>query len=113
MTGPRKATTPRLTRKPPEPPTLVITNTVGLSFPVNRYRVLFSDGVTQDFLSYADHSGVRAQMLDAHFGPRPKDSQDKRIEGIAHLGQEYVYTPHPTTGTVTVDTRPANDHTPS
>jgi len=74
---------------------------VGLPFPIQRYRVLFSDGVTQDFLSYSDHSGVRGEMLDAHFGKRPKDSQ-ARIEGIAHLGTEYVYTPHPTMGTVTV-----------
>jgi hypothetical protein len=62
---------------------------------VYRYRVLFSDGQTVDFLSYADHSGIRGQMLDAHFGPkRPKEAQD-RIEGIAHLGEAYVYTPQP------------------
>jgi hypothetical protein len=67
--------------------------TVGLPFAVNRYRVMFSDGDVIDFLSYSDHSGIREQMLDAHFGPRPKSAQDKRIEGIAHLGQEYVHTP--------------------
>ena len=66
---------------------------VGLPFPVNRYRVMFSDGDVIDFLSYSDHSGIREQMLDAHFGPRPKGPQDKRIEGIAHLGM--VYEVHP------------------
>jgi hypothetical protein len=66
---------------------------VPLPFPINRYRVLFSDGATIDFLSYADHSGIREQMLEAHCGKRPKDETTHGIEGIAHLGQEYVYTP--------------------
>jgi hypothetical protein len=57
--------------------------------------VLFSDGMTVDFLSYSDHSGIRGEMLDLHFGPRPKSEKgaDKRIEGIADLGVVYVYTP--------------------
>jgi hypothetical protein len=67
-----------------------------LPFPINRYRVLFSDGALVDFLSYADHSGIRGEMLEAHFGKLPAKgpkAQEARIEGIAHLGQEYVYTP--------------------
>jgi len=73
--------------------------TVPLPFPVNRYRVMFSDGDVIDFLSYSDHSGIREAMLDAHYGPRvgktarAQGDQDKRIEGIAHLGQEYIHTP--------------------
>jgi hypothetical protein len=57
--------------------------------------VLFSDGALVDYLAYADHSGIRAQMLDAHFGKRPSkaEQQDCRIEGIAHMGEVYVHTP--------------------
>jgi|SRR5215831_6901354 len=78
-------------RTPPEVPC------VGLPFAINRYRVLFSDGDTIDFLSYSDHSGIRGEMLDAHYGPRSKVKADRgqdRIEGIAHLGQVYVHMPN-------------------
>jgi hypothetical protein len=71
---------------------------IPLPVSIERYRVLFSDGALVDFLAYADHSGIRGQMLDAHFGPRPKsprrgDENEARIEGVAHLGQVYVHTP--------------------
>jgi hypothetical protein len=77
---------------------------VCLPIPVHRFRVLFADGALVDFLASWDTSNVRAEMLDAHYGPRPKTAHDPhvRIEGVAHLGQEYVYTPEP-----------ASDHTPS
>ena len=95
MTAPQAPRPVRRPRKAPQemPAVPVVPTTVGLPFAVNRYRVMFSDGDVIDFLSYSDHSGIREQMLDAHFGPRPKSAQDKRIEGIAHLGQEYVHTP--------------------
>src|SRR5215471_12169145 len=95
--APRPVRRPRKApEQPQEEPGPVPANdipVIGLPFAVNRYRCLFSDGATVDFLSYSDHSGIREQMLDAHFGPRPKGPQDKRIEGIAHLGM--VYEVHP------------------
>lgn len=95
--APRPVRRPRKApEQPQEEPGPVPANdipVVGLPFPVNRYRVMFSDGDVIDFLSYADHSGIREQMLDAHFGKRPKDDRDKRIEGIAHLGMVYEVKP--------------------
>jgi hypothetical protein len=100
-TAPRPRRTVQRPRKPPEPGSQAYTESygprtpaVGLPFAVNRYRVLFSDGVTVDFLSYSDHSGIRGEMLAQHYGKVPRDKEHlNRIEGIAHLGQEYVYTP--------------------
>jgi len=55
---------------------------------------MFSDGDVIDFLSYSDHSGIRGEMLDAHFGPKRPKGHEGRIEGIAHLGQVYVHMPN-------------------
>lgn len=69
---------------------------IPLPFPVYRYRVLFTDGATVDFLAYSDHSGIRGQMLDQHFGKRPKTRPGDSLEGIAGIapmGQVYVHTP--------------------
>lgn len=83
-------------------------DTISLPIPVHRFRVLFADGALVDFLASWDTSDTRAKMLDAHYGPNRAKGHDRhdpqvRIEGIAHLGEEYVYTPHPTMGTVTVN----------
>jgi hypothetical protein len=69
--------------------------TISIPVAIRRYRVLFSDGATVDFLSYSDHSGIRAQMLELHFGKLPKAQQgaDKGIAGIADLDVVYVHTP--------------------
>lgn len=82
--------------RPETAPTPQEIPTVGIPFPVYRYRVLFTDGQTVDYLSYADHSGIRGQMLDQHFGKRPKTKPGESLEGIAgiaHLGEVYVHTP--------------------
>jgi len=95
---------PRPVRRPTEatqPPVAApgtqAQETICLPVPIARYRVLFADGALVDFLAYADHSGIREQMLDAHYGKRSQASKHNdptyRIEGVAHLGQEYVYTP--------------------
>lgn len=66
---------------------------VPIPVPIYRYRVLFSDGALVDFLAYSDHSGIRGDMLEHHYGKRTKPPAEHRIEGIAHLGQVYVHTP--------------------
>jgi hypothetical protein len=106
-TTPNPSTTPtgrRLARKAQVPQ--VNPETIALPVPIHRFRVLFADGALVDFLASWDTSDTRGQMLDRHYGKRPaKDRHNDptyRIEGIAHLGQEYVYTPEP-----------ASDHTPS
>lgn len=77
----------------------VFTQTISIPVAIRRYRVLFSDGDTVDFLSYSDHSGIRGDMLDLHFGkgrkknPHGAESAEARIEGIADLGVVYVHTP--------------------
>lgn len=109
---------PRKQAPPPPQATPVTPDTICLPIPVHRYRVLFADGALVDFLVGRDTSDTRADMLDAHYGKRPQasrhDDPSYRIEGIAHLGEEYVYTPHPTMGTVTVNVpMPPSRPTPS
>jgi hypothetical protein len=63
--------------------------------PINRYRVLFGDGQTVDYLAHADHSGIRELMLEAHFGSRraKTGAHIQCIAGSVWIRQEYLYTP--------------------
>lgn len=61
---------------------------------VYRYRVLFADGVVQDFLAISDNSDVRGAMFEAHYGRKSGDrAGPDRIEGVTRLGIAYTYTP--------------------
>jgi hypothetical protein len=69
--------------------------TVPVPVAINRYRVLFGDGQTVDYLAHADHSGVRELMLEAHFGSHRVKGADhvQCIAGCVWVSQEYIYTP--------------------
>ena len=69
---------------------------IGIPVEVRRWRVLFSDGETVDFLVAGRlDSNHAAAMLDHHFGKRPKSKRDLdlRIEGSVDLGVVYEHTP--------------------
>jgi hypothetical protein len=73
---------------------------------IHRYRVLFGDGATVDYLAHSHNSDVRALMLDEHYGKRAKGNHDDRIEGIVDLGVAYQHTPaEPTTARRTRQSR--------
>jgi hypothetical protein len=66
---------------------------VGLVIPIHRYRVMFSDGETEDYLTNRMDSQELGHILDTHFPKRAKNDRSKFIATTVDLGVVYEYTP--------------------
>jgi hypothetical protein len=80
---------PRLQRPTPTGP-------IGVPLVISRYRVLFTDGKSLDFLAHRDDSTVRSFMLETYAGMGAKigtKAGEVYIAGVADMGKEYDYLP--------------------
>lgn len=75
----------------------MVYTTTPIEVPIHRYRVMFTDGHVEDFLSSRDDSDKRGFMLTTHWGPKgPPNVRGTPLNAIASvvdMGVEYVHTP--------------------